>query len=1005
MKSMHAMWMGVALAAAGVAGAGAASRDTITLTGRPWRVWMDEKAEWRTDRIYLPSERPPLAELPVNPPTGGWEALSSAAGMACTVPASVEEYFSGGKNFWTYHGVSWFWCDVPVPSAWKGRVVRLQVEKARMRAEVYVNGRLAGYDIVAETPFEADLSSFLDYGKSNRIAVRLTNPGGQRGWADDPGIPWGEVALPPSHDFTLLGGMTLVATGPVYIDDIFVKNLQPVGARKIEVQATMLNTTAASVTQTVAVSVRGTGVSDRREVDLAPGSNTVAFALEAPGADLWDVDSPALYDCEVELRGADGRVADRDAARFGFRVFEVKEGEGGHYFYLNGRRVRHKSAIDWGYYALTGGYATPEMAKRSVEAARAIGHNGINFHRCIGEPLVMKYADELGLLMYEEPGGFRAGGGYAIADNTLTARVMEEKCRRMTIRDRNHPSLVIFSLSNEDNNWNALRERVLRKIAALDGSRLVLNTSGSEFEHTSNDPQAKWFTYHIRPYETEIRRDYLDHHNAMNIGARFNEGAVFVGTHRNEFKDRVYYPGEVISTTGPSNWYLTAEMQKRLDPSRLGYDLNIYAGNRDKIAAAFRDWNMRGAGGGFVRGPGDVSTLAGSGMLYMMGRHAQSIMVNNTASGFAINGWSSGPQSTGSQLDWDSAMCDPGRHLKGRAEFYRHWVRPVQMALFRKNGKYFKPGDTVEMELHLINEAVISAGPAEMTLEVLDGAGQTTAFREERKLEVRGGEQFAQRLDPVKVTLDAAWRGGHITVRATLRRDGRVVAEGAEQVLLANRPSFQRMLSKHTGGAIFGWPAAEQALKDAGAAPIAFSEAPRRGRLPFIAAGEVPDEATLDAMLEQVRRGTRLLVRFDQAWAEALHARGLLSEPVTEWGGQQSPGWDGNGWGYLERFLGDQAIPGGTLIGTNGWEVPADPKGFYPFASSLPMRVHGLYVARPRIFNASAGPKEEERTLLVALGTLRHGRGRILLNAGYPVDENHAFNDMLFYGMLTERLD
>jgi beta-galactosidase len=130
-----------------------------------------------------------------------------------------------------------------------------------------------------------------------------------------------------------------------------------------------------------------------------------------------------------------------------------------------------------------------------------------------------------------------------------------------------------------------------------------------------------------------------------------------------------------------------------------------------------------------------------------------------------------------------------------------------------------------------------------------------------------------------------------------------------------------------------------------------------------------------------------------------------LSKPVTEWGGHQSAGWDGNGWGYLDGFVGDQAVPGKTLIGTTGWEVPADPKGFYPFASRLPMRVYGLYFARPRIFNASAGPNEEEQHAAGALGTLRHGRGRILLNAGYPVDENHAFNDMLFYGMLTGRLD
>ena len=76
----------------------------------------------------------------------------------CHIPATIEELFSGGLNRWTYHGVSWFWKDIEVPADWEGKIVHINFADTRMRAEVYVNSDLAGYDLVAETPWKADIS-------------------------------------------------------------------------------------------------------------------------------------------------------------------------------------------------------------------------------------------------------------------------------------------------------------------------------------------------------------------------------------------------------------------------------------------------------------------------------------------------------------------------------------------------------------------------------------------------------------------------------------------------------------------------------------------------------------------------------------------------------------------------------------------------------------------------------------------------------------------------------
>jgi len=90
----------------------------------------------------------------------------------------------------------------------------------------------------------------------------------------------------------------------------------------------------------------------------------------------------------------------------------------------------------------------------------------------------------------------------------------------------------------------------------------------------------------------------------------------------------------------------------------------------------------------------------------------------------------------------------------------------------------------------------------------------------------------------------------------------------------------------------------------------------------------------------------------------------------------------------VEYFIGDLAIPSGSVIGTNSWEVPDDPKGFYPFTSSFEQSIYGAYFARRDI-------------ILVLIGTINYGEGIIILDATYHVDDNNAFSDMLFYNMIS----
>ncbi|MFI3278836.1 MAG: glycoside hydrolase family 2 TIM barrel-domain containing protein, partial [Rikenellaceae bacterium] len=762
--------------------AAAQSTQVINLSGDGWRAMLDPKAEWKGDKIYLPSELPALSTLPINVPTEGWGALSEDA-LAVSVPMTIDEYFLEGVNTKTYEGVSWVWRTFKAPADIQDKVILLDIAKARMRAEVYINRKLAAYDIVGETPFQFDVSEFIIPNAKNEIAVRLTNPGGRRGWYDISNLYWGEKCYASNgRNFSTLGDVTLSVKPEVYVNDIFVKNLLPAEGRSVAVSVEVVNKAneARNVVMPFVVTCDATGkriASHSEKVELKQGVNHLSFEMKLSKAKLWSPASPNLYNMTSKLG------SDTKSVRFGVRTFEVKKGlSGGDNYYLNGKRFIFRSAIDWGFYTPTGDYATAELAEKSVDAALAMKQNGLSFHRTIGEPLVMKYADEKGLCIYEEPGGFHYIKGTNHLDTvSFTSIHVKEKIRRMVIRDRNHPSLIIYSLSNEDSNFPLARKEALEMINSMDDSRLIVNTSGPLDDRIQ--------IQHFRPYQSVMRMDNYDDHTAKNQSPIYQDIEFYQKEHRNDtITNGTYFLGEVNSVSGPINWVKTYKDIKAT--GKVGYDTNIYKGNHDKLVDAFSRFNLE-SGSGNIKSPEDISMQAGRGMMYAHARHAQSVLCNNIAEGYALNGWSPGPQSEGSALDWSSAIVDEGRNIKGPADVFTYWTRLLQISLSRKNGKYFRVGDEVVMEANIINHGYLPVGEYTLRYTI-----DNTDFEKSFKVNIEGGDCFAQSLDDISFTTQPQWEAGYVTLRAQLLRSGKEVANGSEQILLQNRPTYKEALSK-----------------------------------------------------------------------------------------------------------------------------------------------------------------------------------------------------------------
>jgi len=491
----------------------------MALPDTGWHLWLDPKADWRQEPAFLP-EDVDLAKLAPHPPTGGWSALSPDAAKTVTLPATVEQFYWGanglrpykGAYFYedrdpapkngNYIGVSWWWRAINVPKSFQGKTAILHIRGAKQLAEIYVNQKLVGYNMLAETAFDCDVTSALKPDAENTIAVRITNPGGRLDWGDWSTATLGDLTIYGGHAFGGLDrGMTLSAHGAVRFTDTWVLNTPD--ARTVEAHATLTNTDAAeaggNVTATVVDPMTGKSLaSATSQCVVAPtGSTSVVLRLQVPGAKLWDLDHPNLYSMRFRFSGG---TSDERSTTFGFRWFAPSGVGTNAVLRLNGNRIRVYSAISWGFWGLNGLWPTPALAQKEVATAKSLGLNALNFHRNVARAESLDAADAMGLLRYTEP-----GGGMTLFWNKQDVgngfqRYMTDKIVHMVRDARSHPSLMMYVVQNEldTTTYNLpLAAKIVQLIHSEDPSRIVLLKSGI------SSPGEMW----MMPYDDKLNVD------------------------------------------------------------------------------------------------------------------------------------------------------------------------------------------------------------------------------------------------------------------------------------------------------------------------------------------------------------------------------------------------------------------------------------------------------------------------------------------------------------------
>ena len=968
------------------------SESTISIPDDGWRLWPDTEAAWEHDELYLPDELN-LALLPAHPPTGGWNALNSQQGIPVTLPASVEQYYWGrlGSRPYTkaeyeyadtdprvmngaYRGVSWFWRDFELPAAAHGRQVTLCIRGYRQRVEVFVNRKLAGYDLIAETSYECDITPMLR-PSVNQLALRITQPGGVYDWRDYTKLRWGAKEFHAGRGFGGVDrGITLHIHDKIFLSDLWVLNTSQ--TTSVRAHAEVHNTLARaanarirfSVLERESESVLAMAVA---QMEIAAGASTVLQAtLQVPDAKLWSVENPHLYRIRAQLDTGIRDVQARDSREriFGFRWFEPVGIGTDAMLMLNGQRIRMYSAIEFGTWGFNGLWPTPELARKGDMAAKALGLNALQYHRNLGKHEELQQDDEQGLLRYMEPGGgvlsFLDDGelyfmrpadptpppvdtsGNGGEPNTWSQRYMRFRILRMIRDHRSHPSVVMYNLQNERNPdlRNPRIFNVLRAMHQADPSRTVVLHSG-----IGTNNQAFMLPYNdtIHVEDGKGYSGWADAHTVGGAGVwqdslykNPREFTQYSGNRR-----EISMQGEMLGWAAPDNH------ATKLDSILAGGGHSFDRADHERILETYDRFLDKW---GFRTAFPTASALfkdAGDKLYDTWGRILQVIRTDDASDFLVINGWEDQP------IDSHSGLVDNQRNFKGNSALIRsalELLRPVVQPL----GVVHKPGESFLLDLFLLNETHEPI-TGRLRLSITDPTGKATilsTYPVPQFVRNQFAYPVAEAVECLPLTAE-----GHYELRLTL--NGAKSAEGTTRIFVVDpSPRHERVL--HAG--VLGDVDFFRAMVPHGALTAADFEAQGKYDLAIWLASSSEEPTQL---IERVQRGLPLLVLARGAVGADSAAKALSEAGAFTYAGRagESRGcWMGT-WVFVKDHQAYHGLPTNQIM---KWEYQVD------FQEAT-----GLMVDGPGVDVIAGFGRDHDTKLGAATFSAHLQQGRILFQA------------------------
>ncbi|MGW1024494.1 glycoside hydrolase family 2 TIM barrel-domain containing protein [Streptomyces sp. NPDC002577] len=368
--------------------------------------------------------------------------------------------------------------DVDVPADWADRRIVLQVGAAESVLIAQVNGQAVGIGKDSHLASEFDVTEAVRPGERN--TVRLTV------------VKWSDASHIEDQDHWWHGGVTrsvlLYATDPLYLADVKVQADQG-GSLQVDCQVRdargplpqgwyltgdLDGVTLAQNAELDRVNRETERVSDfLGEAQLRAGMEDVR---------PWSAETPTLYGLTVRLHRADGSIADSSYHRIGFRTVEIR----GRDLLINGERVFIRGVNRHDFHPLTGRTVTPAEMRADLETMKRFGFNAVRTSHYPNDPALLDLADELGLYVVDEANIESHDHAHEIADDPRYLPAFVDRVSRMVLRDKNHPSVVIWSLGNESD-YGANHDAAAGWVRRHDPTRPIQYEGAAKTDWSSRD--------------------------------------------------------------------------------------------------------------------------------------------------------------------------------------------------------------------------------------------------------------------------------------------------------------------------------------------------------------------------------------------------------------------------------------------------------------------------------------------------------------------------------------
>lgn len=442
--------------------------------------------EWKFNWVEKPADKPQgfyatsydVSSWKTIPVPGNWELN----GYGIPVYINQRNEFPSNQPYapTEYNPVGCYVHNFNVPEEWNGRNIYINFGAVKSAFYLWINGQFVGYSEDAKTPAEFDITPYVTNG-NNTLAVEAYR--------------FSDGSYLECQDYWRLSGITrdviLYSKPKTNVFDFFVKaGLDYNYSKGIFEIFIDLNYDTKKIPSKLNLEVEIHSdknakfpvnklyLEELKKSDLIAqqteeGHSTIRIKKVIDRVEPWSAEKPNLYDMTIRLKDKKGKIIEIVGSKIGFRTTEVKDGQ----LKVNGKPILIKGVNRHEHDGYTGQYVTRETMEKDIQLMLQNNINTVRTSHYPDDIYWYELCDKYGLYVIDEANNESHAQGYgekSLAKDERWVNAFKFRCRNMVERDKNHPSIIIWSLGNECGNGICMYESY-EWVKKRDNTRPVIN--------------------------------------------------------------------------------------------------------------------------------------------------------------------------------------------------------------------------------------------------------------------------------------------------------------------------------------------------------------------------------------------------------------------------------------------------------------------------------------------------------------------------------------------------